>query len=80
MAAAGSERGGWGSLEGLVARALEPVLRRWLRDFRREQLRLDGLACELFALELHAAVRHAAARHRRALRGGARGPRHERSR
>ncbi len=57
MAAAGSERGGWGTLEGLVARALEPVLRRWLRGFRREQLRLDGLACELFALELNASVR-----------------------
>ena len=56
MAAAGAERG-WATLEGLVARALEPVLRRWLRNFRREQLRLDGLACQLFGLELNAAVR-----------------------
>lgn len=56
MAAAGAERG-WLTLEGLVARALEPVLRRWLRGFRREQLRLDGLACQLFALELNAQAR-----------------------
>ena len=56
MAAAGAERG-WATLEGLVARALEPVLRRWLRNFRRDQLRLDGLACQLFGLELNAAVR-----------------------
>jgi hypothetical protein len=59
MAAADAAAAGRWSLEGLVARALEPVLRRWLVAFSREQLRLQGLSCELFNLELNAAVRRA---------------------
>ncbi len=57
MAAAGAALGDRWSLEALVARALEPVLRRWLVQFSREQLRLQGLSCELYNLELQASVR-----------------------
>ncbi len=47
------------ALEGLAMKALEPVLRRWLKTFSRDQLRLQGLKCELYDLDLQASVRGA---------------------
>jgi len=64
--AAMSEASGWGkalregaseAIESLAVKALEPVLRRWLTSFNREQLRLQGLKCELYDLDLQASVR-----------------------